>query len=58
MKKTIFLSILAIFYTGCASSTANTAAEVKVQKTQKYARTMGCTVSKNGYMICPKSVRH
>lgn len=58
MKKVIFLSILAVFYGGCASSNVNTAAEVKTQKTQKYAQSMGCKVSKNGYMICPKSVRH
>lgn len=58
MKKLIFLPILAIIYTGCASSNVKTASEVKVQKTQKYAQTMGCSISKQGYMICPKNVRH
>lgn len=57
MKSIIFLSILAFFYNGCASSNVNTAAELKLKKTEKYAQSMGCRVSKNGYMICPKSVR-
>jgi len=56
MKKIIFLSILALFYTGCATSNINAATELKVKKTEKYAKNMGCTVSKNGYMICPKSM--
>lgn len=58
MKKKIFLSILALCYTGCASSNINTAADMKVQKTEKYAKSMGCTVAKNGYMICPKTQTH
>jgi PBP1b-binding outer membrane lipoprotein LpoB len=58
MKKVVFITILALFYTGCASSNVNTAAEVKTQKTQKYAQSMGCSVSKKGYMICPKNVKH
>lgn len=56
MKNIIFLSLLALFYNGCASSNINTAAELKLKKTEKYAKSMGCTVSKNGYMICPKNV--
>ncbi|CAA6814982.1 MAG: Unknown protein [uncultured Sulfurovum sp.] len=62
MFKVSLVLVLALICNGCASSTSNIKVSDNIQKVNKnnkmgkYATSVGCTMLKSGYMICPKSM--
>jgi hypothetical protein len=61
MLKAYFFISLALFCTGCASSTSKPSAPLQTSKMSsttkaiKYVSNTGCHVLNNGYMVCAKS---
>jgi len=61
MLNTYTLIMLALFCTGCASSTSTPSAPLKTSKISsttkaiKYVSNAGCHALSNGYMVCSKS---